>query len=79
MSHFNFTIVKKDHQIVRIWLCVCSSCWRLEGGGVLGYDQSGTPLHCNPFGLNYSAKFVSCTIVGLNVTLVEATIRTWDT
>jgi hypothetical protein len=34
--------------------------------------------HCNPFRLN-SAKFGICTIVGLNGTLFEAEIRTWDT
>jgi hypothetical protein len=36
------------------------------------YDQSGSPLHCNPFRLNYSAKFGICTVVGLNGKLVEA-------
>jgi hypothetical protein len=34
-------------------------------------------LHCKPFGLNYSALFGICTVVGLNGTLVEAKIRTF--
>ncbi len=34
-------------------------------------------LHCNPFLLNYSAKFGICTVVGLNGTLVEDKMRTF--
>jgi hypothetical protein len=35
-------------------------------------------LHCNPFRLP-GAKFGICTDVGLNGTLVEAKIHTWNT
>jgi hypothetical protein len=40
----------------------------------------GGLLTIYPFRLNtVSAQFGICTEVGLNVTLVEAEIRTWDT
>ncbi len=34
-------------------------------------------IYCNPFRLNYSAKFGIRTVVGLNGTLVEDKMRTF--
>ncbi len=73
-----------------IALYVCFRWWTLEGGKMQGwecdcvcvrmYTTIIVNLCCNRFRLNLSNTWQKiCTVMGLNMTLVEANIRTWDT